>query len=402
MRFWCSLAVSLVVVLAQEPAQQRKNTDGEVQSADAAAKQLIIKTATADVYTVKTDDKTNFLRVGADLDLKKATKIALSDLAAGDRVRARGIVADDTKTIAASTVIVLTKADIAQKQQRDRDEWIKRGVAGTVTAIDPDKREIGIKVDTIPPKTVVVDVSEKVDFRRYAPDSVKFSDAKQSTFAELKLGDRLRALADKNADGTRYKAEEVVSGTFLTLPVQVVAIDTAAHTIKVTNLSTPKDKTPLTIHVNADTVVRRMTEPMAMMMARRLNSTTSVPGPGGPGGPGGPAGPGGTGGGRGPGGPGGAAGPGANVAQMAGGPGANGGGRGGDLQQMIERLPKVDITELKAGDALIISSTAGADRLNLTAISIVAGVEPVLASAPRTAGAVNLGAWSFDIGMPAQ
>jgi hypothetical protein len=408
MRFWCSLAVSLVVALAQEPAQQRKNTDGEVQSADAAAKQLIIKTATADIYTVKTDDKTNFLRVGADLDLKKATKIALSDLAAGDRVRARGVVAGDTKTIAASTVIVLTKADIAQKQQRDRDEWIKRGVAGTVTAIDADKHEISIKVDTIPPKTVVVDVSEKVDFRRYAPDSVKFSDAKQSTFAELKVGDRLRALADKNADGTRYKAEEIVSGTFLTLPVQVVAIDTAAKTIKVTNLSTPKDKTPLTIHINADTVVRRMPEQMAMMMARRLNSTTSVPGGGPGGGPAGPSGPGGPGvsggpGGRGPGGPAGpAAGPGANVAQMAGGPGANGGGRGGDLQQMIERLPKVDITELKAGDALIISSTAGADRLNLTAISIVAGVEPVLASAPRTAGAVNLGAWSFDIGMPAQ
>jgi Domain of unknown function (DUF5666) len=400
MRFWCTLAVSLVVALAQEPAQQRKNTDGEVQSADAAAKQLIVKTAKGDVYTVKTDDKTNFLRVGADLDLKKATKIALSDVAAGDRVRARGVVADDTKTIAASTVVVMTKADIAQKQQRDRDEWIKRGVAGTVTAIDPDKREIAIKVDTIPPKIVVVEVSEKVDFRRYAPDSVKFSDAKQSAFAELKVGDRLRALADKNPDGTRYKAEEIVSGSFLTVAVQVVSIDPATNIVKATNLSTPKDKQPLTIQVNADTVVRRMPEQMAMMMARRLNATTSVPGPGGPAGPGGP---GGGPGGRGPGGPAGPpAGPGANLGQMGSGPGATGGGRGGDLHQMIERLPKVEITELKAGDALIISSTNGADRYHLMAISIVAGVEPVLASAPRTAGAVNLGAWSFDIGMPAQ
>src|SRR5258708_39600382 len=117
------------------------------------------------------------MKVGADIDIKKATKIALSDIAAGDRVRARGVVAGDT--ITASTVLVLTKADIAQKQQRDREEWISRGVAGTVTTIDADKHEIGIKVDTIPPKTVVVDASGKVDFRRYAPDSVKFSDAKQ-------------------------------------------------------------------------------------------------------------------------------------------------------------------------------------------------------------------------------
>jgi hypothetical protein len=69
---------------------------------------------------------------------------------------------------------------------------------------------------------------------------------------------------------------------------------------------------------------------------------------------------------------------------------------------MMERLPKLDLAELKPGDALIISSTNGADRSNLTAITIVAGVEPFLASAPRSAGAVNLGSWNFDIGMPAQ
>src|SRR5260370_24316985 len=108
MRFSLTLALSLVSALAQDPAQQRKNTDGEVQSADVAAKQLKMKTNTGDVYTVKTDDKTNFMKVGADLDIKKATKIALSDIAAGDRVRARGVVVCDT--ITASTVLVLTKA----------------------------------------------------------------------------------------------------------------------------------------------------------------------------------------------------------------------------------------------------------------------------------------------------
>ena len=42
------------------------------------------------------------------------------------------------------------------------------------------------------------------------------------------------------------------------------------------------------------------------------------------------------------------------------------------------------LTELKPGDALIISSTRAADR-SLTAIAVVAGVEPFLAAAPRTA-----------------
>ena len=75
--------------------------------------------------------------------------------------------------------------------------------------------------------------------------------------------------------------------------------------------------------------------------------------------------------------------------------------RGGnfDLQQALERMPPMMLTDLKPGDALIISSTKGA---GLTAITLVAGVEPFLASAPKTGGQVNLGSWSFDGGIPAQ
>lgn len=401
MRFLYILVLSTALLAAQEASQQRRNTDGEVQSADPASKQLKIKTATGDVYTVTTDDKTNFMRVGADLDIKKATKIGLPEISAGDRIRARGVVTDATKTIAATTVVVLTKADVAKKQEKDREEWIRRGVSGTITSINPENHEIAIKMDTIPPKTVTLEASDKVEYRRYAPDSVKFSDAKASSFGELKTGDRIRALADKNEDGTRYKAEEIVSGSFRTLAAQVVSVDAAANSITVTDLST-KDKQHVTVHVNADTTMRRMPEMMARMLAARLKGETANPGmgPGGrqgaPGGgePGGRYRQEGAGGGRAPG-PGGPAG---NFARM----GGPGGGRGGDLHQMLERLPQTTLAELKPGDAIIISSTNGADRSNLMAITIVAGVEPFLASAPRSAGAVDLGSWNFDIGMPSQ
>src|ERR1051326_2185835 len=406
MRFLLTLLLSAAVMTAQDAAQQRKNTIGEVQSNDTAAKQLKIKTDTGAIYTVTTGDKTNFLRVGADLDLKKATKIDPADIHAGDRVLARGPVAEDTKAIAATSVVVMTKSDVAQKQQKDREEWVKRGVAGTITAIDPDKHEISIRVDTIPPKTVSVETSDKVEYRRYAPDSVKFSDAKASSFAELKVGDRLRALADKsNDEGTQYKAEEIVSGSFRTLAAQVISVDAASNVMKVTDLSS-KDKQPLTVHVSSDTTLRRMPETMARMLAARLNGQTRNGAPGGPqspipgggdganryrqgGGPGGRP----DGAGAPPGGPGG------NADRGGFGPG---GGRGGDLHQMLELLPQTNFAELKAGDAIIISSTNGADRTNLTAITIVAGVEPILASAPRSAGAVDLGSWNFDIGMPSQ
>jgi hypothetical protein len=159
-------------------------------------------------------------------------------------------------------------------------------------------------------------------------------------------------------------------------------------------------KKSIDIKTTSDTLERRLPEQMAAMMARRMNGGAAGAGaPGvGPGTPGGAA--------AGPGGPPAGARP-AGGWNGQGGPGGapgGGGGRGNfDLQQMLERMPPMPLTELKAGDALIVSSTKGADPGSLTAITLVAGVEPFLAAAPRgNSGAVNLGAWSFDGGIPAQ
>src|SRR6185436_9001184 len=83
-----------------------------------------------------------------------------------------------------------------------------------------------------------------------------------------------------------------------------------------------------------------------------------------------------------------------------GGGGGMRGGAGGDLSAMLERLPALSLAELKAGDALIISSTAPAGSARLSAITLLAGVEPILTAAPRSAGQINLGSWSLDMNMP--
>ena len=66
-----------------------------------------------------------------------------------------------------------------------------------------------------------------------------------------------------------------------------------------------------------------------------------------------------------------------------------GGGGGFDVQEMIERLPQVQLAELKPGDVVIVSSTMGNDPTRATAITILAGAEPILMamqSGPRQAG----------------
>lgn len=59
---------------------------------------------------------------------------------------------------------------------------------------------------------------------------------------------------------------------------------------------------------------------------------------------------------------------------------------GGDVDSMIEKLQSLTLSELKIGDAIAVSSTAGTDANRVTAIKLVAGVEPFLAAPQQAAG----------------
>ncbi|HEV2691050.1 MAG TPA: hypothetical protein VGV35_20985 [Bryobacteraceae bacterium] len=401
MRFW-AIILSLAVAAAQAPPAGSKVVTGEVTSIDAAAKQFKVKGDDGVNYTVALQDNTIYLRMPlGETDQKKATKIALSDIAVGDRLLTRGPVAED-KTVTVKTVITMTKGDVVKKQQQDAAEWQKRGIAGTITAVNPAAKEITIDTHGRGVKTVVVDASA-ASFRRYAADSVRFADTKASSFAELQPGDTIRALGAKNEDGTQYKAEELVSGSFQTIAATVVSVNAANGDVVVNDLKTKK---PVTVHTNASSMLRRLDERAATYLARRMRPDAGGGAPeGGPGGagPGGGRPPGAGGEGRaGAGAPGGMRG----AFNGQGGPGGPGGPRGGggttDLQQTLEQSPQLTLAELKKGDALIISSAKAADGAALTAISLVAGVEPFLAAAPRTAGQVDLGSWNLGVGAPEQ
>src|SRR5215210_7309771 len=68
---------------------------GEVKVIDPAAKQLIIKTDAGAFVTVVLNDATSYMRVApGEKDLTKATKIAFAEVGEGDRVFARGLVAN--------------------------------------------------------------------------------------------------------------------------------------------------------------------------------------------------------------------------------------------------------------------------------------------------------------------
>ena len=396
--FLFAVALGLITLFAPQggdPNITAKYAIGEVKSIDATAKQLTIKTDAGSTVTVSLNDKTTYKKLApGETSLTNATDVTFADLAEGDRIMARGTVATDLKSVPAVMVIVMTKGDLAKKADAERAEWRRRGILGVITALKPDTKEITISNRTMAgTQSVVIPISDKTEMRRYAPDSIKFGDAKPSQFSELKVGDQLRALGDRTEDPLRFNPQKVVTGSFRTVGGVVTAIDPATHEIKIHEL---EKKTPLTIVIKQDAVLRRF--PAEFGMGFR-------PGGGGAGAP--------AGGGQAPAGGGQAAqGNAQQRPQGAGGPGGQGGpgGRPGfNINDMLERLPTISIADVKVGDTIIVSSTQGVDPTRLTAISLVAGADTLLAmlaprpqagQAPNPAAGLGSSGVSFGIGLP--
>lgn len=395
-----SVTVTLVVrpIMGQtEPADAgitATRVIGEVKSIDTTAKQVVLKTDAGNMVTVLLVDSTTYARLApGETTIANATPITLADLGEGDRVLASGKTAADQKSIAARRLIVMTKTDIAKKHEQERLEWRQRGILGVIAAVKSDSKEVTISTRTaMGTQPVILPISDKVDMKRYAPDSIKFSDARPSEFGELKVGDQLRALGDKSADGTHFTPQKIVTGAFRTVAGTVTAIDATTGEIKINEL---EKKQPLTVVLKSDSVLRKFPAEFAAMMGAR---GAGAGGPGAPGGGGAQSAP--------------AGGNKTSTAVAAGGPAQGSGMRPGgrNISDMLENLPTISKADLKVGDTIIVSSTKGADPSRLTAITLVSGADTLLAmlaprpqpgaaQAPNPAAGLGSGV-TFGIGLP--
>ena len=390
-------SISRAATLQQtpDPGIQAKGAIGEVKSIDAASKLVTIKTDAGSEVMVLYTDRTTYKKLApGEQSLTSATDITFAEVAEGDRIWARGTVAEDRKSVSALQIVVMSKGDIAKKQEGERLEWRRRGILGVISTLKAESKEITITSRTMAgTQSVIIPVSDKTEMRRYAPDSIKFSDAKASSFGELKVGDQLRALGDRAPDGTHFTPQKVVTGSFRTVAGTVTAVDPATGEVKIKDL---EKKQALTIVIKHDAVLRKF--PPASELGAMMGGNRPAGGPGGPapqggqpqgnaprqGGPGGPAGPGGP-------------------------NGPRAGGGGPNINDMLERLPIISVADVKVGDTIIVSSTQGVDPTRLTAIALVSGADTLLTMlAPRQQGgqaapnpAAGLGSGiSFGIGLP--
>jgi hypothetical protein len=397
----------LVLSTFSSPAFSQQSQPGNATAGAQVIKVLgKIKTVQADSLTVTPTTgnealatlsaATKILQVepGAK-DLKSAIPLQAKDLQTGDSVRVRGYANADGKSINALEVIVFKQADVAAKQQQQREDWQKRGVDGTVSSIDATAGTITITRGAFAAKqTLVLHVSKSTVLRRYAPGSVNFDDAKPAPIDQIKVGDQLNALGSRT--GNEISAEEIVSGTFDYIEGTVKSVDAAANTMTVED---PVRKA-VVLKVSSDSVMKKLSPEAAQRIAARLKGGSGESGDRGGAGqsPNAPAQQ--------------AANQQPSNSQAAAssdqehgqgqhaGAGASGNGTGGngapDMQRILNRLPNATLADFQKDDAVMVVATG--DAGNLTAIKVLAGVDAILRAAPNRGASALLSSWSLSSG----
>ena len=365
----CMVAVSLGATVATQAFAEPPQA-----AAPNAARQVVgaIKAIRANTITLAPDTgaevsievraNVRVLRVAlGETNLANAAAIQFSDLQVGDRILVQGTPGGDAQSLVATRVIAMKKTDVEAKQELDRQDWQRRGVAGLVSAVDPAAGVVTVSAGgPAGARSVAVKTTQATKVRRYAPDSVRFDDAIPSAVAQLKVGDQLRARGTRNTDGSELAAEEIVAGTFRNISGVISSVDAAANAITVNDLATKK---PVVVKVTTQSQVTKLTPEAAQAVAARNRATGAAAAGESP-----AAGAAANAGGRG------------GAGRGAGGAGRGGGGGEGDLQQVVSRMPPATLANFAKGEAVMIVSTEGTATGGVTAIILVGGVEPILAS----------------------
>jgi len=357
--FAAAVAMTASAMVAQAPTHL-----GPVTAVNVGSLTLTdSKTNTA--VTVKVPATAKILVVApGSTDLKSATPGSLADVAVGDKALVTGTAGDTGDSVTAVRVILMKATAIAQSHQAEEAAWTQ-GLGGIVKSVDTAANTVVISSGG---KSITVSTTPHSIVRHYSGDSVRFEDAVLSKLSDIKPGDQLRVRGTKSADGSAITADEIVTGSFHNYSGLIASIDSATNIITLKDLASKKT-VEVTVTANSD--IHRLPLQMATALAARMKGTAANA----------------------------AAAPGATAGAAR--PGAAYGNQraGADLSQMLSRLPTETLGGLKMGDAVMIVATSPvADSSKSNAVTVLAGVDPILTAAPS--GEMTLSPWSVGSGAP--
>lgn len=331
--------------------KSQQNLIGTITAIDAASGKITVKSDDGTSVTFATNEKTVFRRAApGQTSIASAEKITLAELKIGDRVLVPGGVADAQTSV--RQVVAMAGEAIAAKREKERGDWQTRGINGRIVALNAEKKEITVQARGRNGADALTVTAGNAKILRYAPDSLRSVDARPASFADLRVGDQIRVLGNRAGDGAIVVAEEIVSGSVTRAFGTITGIKAAAGEITIKNNQTGQT---FTVVVGKKSVLKRLPAEAAQNLAQRRERRER------------------------------------RRQQREESTGAQtenqrdrgerrrenaeqgGTARGGSLQQMLENQPIISISELKAGETVLVTGTSEADPTRLTAVNLIAG-----------------------------
>jgi hypothetical protein len=349
---------------------------GAVTAIDHAAHQITVKTDAGSTVSVSVNAQTVYRRMPpGQTSMDKAEAITSADVKVGDRVLVPGG-GNLTGGAAARQVIVMAREAVAARREQQRDDWRTRGVNGRVLAIDAAKKEITVDARSRDSaQTLTVAAINTTRIRRFAPGSLRPDDAIAGNFADIRVGDQIRVLG--NREEFRVTAEEIISGTVARMVGTLEKVDSSRNEIVVKDSQTGKS---MVIALLPTTTLRRVPADFAETLARgqqrrgenenlteaqraaqreqreaRRRERESQ-------------------------------GAGATAAQGGQDPNSARRPGGRSPQQMFENFPVITTAELKKGDAVMVMGTGTNDASRVTAATLITGNAEILQMLQRRSG----------------
>lgn len=305
---------------AYAQTEKPKSIMGTVTELRVQSRELVVATEQGNTLPVKVSMDTEFLRVPPGVhDLSKAAPASPHDIKTGDHV----LVSYVDGMTEARRVVFMPAAAIDARNEAERSDWETRGLAGTVAT--KTGNEIIAQLPGDMKSTITI--TPKTKFRRYAPDSVTFTQAAKSSITEISAGDQIHARGEKSPDGLTMTADEVVFGTFWTKAGTITAIDPHTREITIQEVGTKK---PLVVKIAAESKLKMLPE-MHMGQGGAPKSHGGQP------------------------------------EHMPTTPGG-----AVDIAKVLSSMPVCTLDDLKIGSAVLVSSTKGATEGRITAIMLLA------------------------------
>ncbi|MCD9189247.1 MAG: hypothetical protein LUM44_22715 [Pyrinomonadaceae bacterium] len=316
---------SLSAIQAQT-ASTFANFSGKISAINIESGEITLLTAENVSFTVNTKNVTDIRQVSAGATtLQDSAIISVAQISVDDRVLVRGKLSDKN-VIAAKQIIVIKKDDLEKREALKREDWKKRGIAGTVVKTDATNKKISVLMQG---QTQPIDISfpNNVVIQRYQKNAANLNDFKPSNFEEIKEGDQIRVLGNKSSDGLQMNAEEIFVGSFNTRVGKVVSIDLQNNELKIAE---PSNKT-ISVSVNPESIIRRVTPDTAANGKARTNEANGKI----------------------------------------------------NLTGLQENLPKINLADIKVGEIIAVASSSDSGAEKILGLVMVTGIDSLMGQSSK-------------------